>query len=150
MSKILLGVDDSESSDRACDYVSEEYDPDTDKIFVLHAVDVPDILEGYNQAREEVREHAPGDVREEFKQRALKIAEEVTERLEADDFSVNTMTAIGDAGEEICVKANEEDVDCIVVGRRNRGTAKELLLGSVSHYVLHHAECPVTVVPSAD
>lgn len=38
----------------------------------------------------------------------------------------------------------------LVVGRRHRGTLRRVILGSISHAVLHHAPCPVAVVSEAD
>jgi nucleotide-binding universal stress UspA family protein len=45
--------------------------------------------------------------------------------------------------------AREVNADLIVMGARGLSRVKELLLGSTSTKVLHHAHIPVTVVPPA-
>lgn len=57
---------------------------------------------------------------------------------------------IGNAGEEICNLAEEENVDLIVIGRRGLKGFSEMFLGSISNYVFHHAPCSVLVVQHPD
>jgi nucleotide-binding universal stress UspA family protein len=40
-----------------------------------------------------------------------------------------------------------EDSDLVVVGSRGGGGFGALFMGSVSSQVVHHAKCPVVVVP---
>ena len=55
---------------------------------------------------------------------------------------------VGDPGRVICELARQLEVDLIVVGRRGYSGLNELILGSVSSYVLHSAPCSVIVVQS--
>jgi nucleotide-binding universal stress UspA family protein len=50
----------------------------------------------------------------------------------------------------ILTVAADVDADVIVLGTRGLGGVKSLMLGSVSHAVLHHADRAVLVVPSPD
>jgi nucleotide-binding universal stress UspA family protein len=52
----------------------------------------------------------------------------------------------GNAAEKILQVAKDKKIDTIVVGSRGLSTAKEFLLGSVSHKITHHAKCPVIIV----
>jgi len=53
---------------------------------------------------------------------------------------------VGDPGLWICDVAQKWGADLIIMGRRGRTGLSEMLLGSVSNYVLHHAPCTVTVI----
>jgi len=60
---------------------------------------------------------------------------------------VNVRVASGDPAEELITASR--DADMLVVGSRGSGGFAELLLGSVSGKVTHHAGCPVVVIPES-
>lgn len=51
----------------------------------------------------------------------------------------------GKPGEAIVHAAHEEQAHLIVTGTRGLGTIRRTLVGSVSDYVLHHANVPVLI-----
>jgi nucleotide-binding universal stress UspA family protein len=59
---------------------------------------------------------------------------------------VETSLIPGKPGRVICDMAKMLSVDTIVLGRRELTGFKELILGSVSNYVVHSAPCSVLVV----
>lgn len=56
----------------------------------------------------------------------------------------------GSPGRTICDVARTWGADTIVMGRRGHSGLTELILGSVSNYVLHHAPCSVLTVQHTD
>lgn len=52
----------------------------------------------------------------------------------------------GNPSLEIIKYVNDNDIDQLVIGSRGLSTFQEMVLGSVSHKVMKHVDCPVTVV----
>ena len=50
-------------------------------------------------------------------------------------------------GEAVVRLADKHRVDLIVLGSRGLNALKRTFLGSVSGYIIHHSNIPVTVVP---
>lgn len=61
-------------------------------------------------------------------------------------IKTRTHVAVGSPGEDIVEFAGDLGADLIILGRTNRGTLADLLLGSASNYVVHHAQCSVLLV----
>lgn len=80
-----------------------------------------------------------------------QIEAETVERLNAArdgapaDVPVATAWRLGPAGKSIVRAAERDDSDLIVMGSRGHGPVGSALLGSVSTYVLHHADVAVLV-----
>jgi nucleotide-binding universal stress UspA family protein len=62
------------------------------------------------------------------------------------EVPVTTILARGRAGPRIVERAIEGGHDLVVVGSRGFGETLSVILGSVSHHVLHHCPVPVLIV----
>ena len=52
----------------------------------------------------------------------------------------------GNPSQEIVKYVKEHSIDQLIIGSRGLNTFQEMVLGSVSHKVMKHASCPVTIV----
>ncbi len=85
----------------------------------------------------------------EFAQeQALKKLGELKRHLDAQDISCTTKFTQGHAVTGILEEARDLRAAFIVMGAHGHGAIYELLAGSTTHGVLHHAPCPVVVLPS--
>jgi nucleotide-binding universal stress UspA family protein len=69
------------------------------------------------------------------------------------DVSVRTILTSEPVRPSLLHEIKEGRHDLVVMGSRGRGAVRSVLLGSVSHYVLHHSPVPVLIVhaePAAD
>ena len=65
---------------------------------------------------------------------------------EAEGIETECHQRYGTAGQTLCQAAQEWSADLILLGTHGRSGLSELLLGSVSNYVMHHAPCSVLIV----
>jgi nucleotide-binding universal stress UspA family protein len=78
--------------------------------------------------------------------RGLSLLRSLTEEANQLGVTVEYTQNVGNPSRIICDLAKDWGADLIVTGRRGRSGLSELLMGSVSNYVTHHAHCSVLVV----
>jgi nucleotide-binding universal stress UspA family protein len=63
-----------------------------------------------------------------------------------DDVSVSTVMKNDPVRPALLEQIDTGRHDLLIMGSRGRGAVRSMLLGSVSHYVLHHSPVPVLIV----
>lgn len=143
MPRITVGVDGSANAHPALEWAMREAGAHHASLTVLtvHPVAAsnwtgsPVIMPPDRPAVEGARQAAEDAV--------AKVASQLGE---AQPASVSVRAVNGFPAEEL-LKASR-DSDLVVVGKRGGGGFARLVVGSVGSQVVHHAECPVVVVPS--
>lgn len=82
----------------------------------------------------------------EYENRGLEMLRSYAEQAAAAGIAAEFSQNSGGPGRTICELARTWEADLIVLGRRGHSGFNELLLGSVSNYVLHHAPCSVLTI----
>jgi nucleotide-binding universal stress UspA family protein len=83
---------------------------------------------------------------EQFKQESAELLEDYTHKALTMGVSAEFMQTTGNPGYTICEMAITWNADLIIIGHRGHSNWQELILGSVSNYVTHNAQCSVLTV----
>ncbi len=135
LEKVLLPIDGSEHSMRAVETVKELSHVGGGEVIVLHL------------REREISRAGAYDL--ETPDEATDLVDRVVRDLKDAGVSARgevRTTMFGNAAREILAQAEAERVGLIVMGSRGLSDFGALLLGSVTHKVIHLAGCPVLVV----
>lgn len=134
MGTIVVGVDGSKGSTRALRWALDEGRLRGDAVRVVHAFH-----------RETFEDN------ETLAQQAAAVLDEALSDAgdKRQDVTVRT-EAIRDRRPAHALVELSADADLLVVGSRGLGGFSGLLLGSVGQQVVHHARCPVVVIPPVE
>lgn len=135
-SKILVAVDGSESADKAFDRA------------VFLAARCGSMLDLVHVVQCEVGGDSANtfEIIEQLKEKAMNMLDRYKALAQKNGVPIQVTIMQGDPAKVIIETAREKSYDLIIMGTRGRSAFKELLIGSVSQKVMHHANCPVMVV----
>jgi nucleotide-binding universal stress UspA family protein len=143
--RILLATDGSETAMKAARWAAELAKTYGAKVTVLHVVHIPAALAGSTILPGGAADVAV--VTRLMEQAAEGVLTVTTPVLEQANVEYDTRVEYGHTAETIVRVATEEKADLIVMGSRGLTDASALLLGSVSHKVLHAVhDKPVLIV----
>jgi len=86
----------------------------------------------------------------ELETASSKLLKEFAQKAKEAGVTTEFTQEVGNAGPVICELGKAWKADLIMVGSHGRKGLSEMLLGSVSNYVVHHAICSVMVVHRPD
>jgi nucleotide-binding universal stress UspA family protein len=143
MPGIIVGVDGSGHSQRALEWAMKEA---TLRHVPLTVLTVHETIRGYFGTAAIIPRDA--ELTEKAREAAQAEVEKVLGGLGESRPESVTVKAVNGFPVEELIKAGH-DADMIVLGSRGVGGFTQLMLGSVTSQVAHHATCPVLIVQPA-
>ena len=142
MKPVMLATDGSPTAKKATETALELARLLDTELAIVSVWDIPYTTVGL----------APMPVTGEFamgqEKEAQEVAAEAAARAEEAGVATRTVVLRGLPVEEICIAAEKLGARFLVLGSHGWGALKRAIFGSVSTGVLHHAGCPVLVVPA--
>jgi nucleotide-binding universal stress UspA family protein len=143
MREILFATDGSEDAGRACRLLAALPRPEGGRVTVVTAIPPAAALWVGRIPPEEWLSAAAQAQEDEAVRR---MAQEAAARLRSGGWETQVQVRVGPPAQEILEAAREIGAELIVTGSKGLTGIPAFLIGSVSHNVAKHAECPVLVV----
>lgn len=154
---ILVPVDGSEYSEKALKVACQLAESSHTVLYLLNVPEMPLATDALGMAagapsleisRIEV-EQAGYNLINQIKnaeQEGHNLVERITSAIGLIDVELKTIVKMGSPASIIVEEASELGVEAIVMGSRGMSDFKSLILGSISHKVMHTANCTVITV----
>ncbi|CAH8556847.1 unnamed protein product [Heterobilharzia americana] len=148
---VLIAIDGSEHSKRAFQYYLKWLQRPDDAVTIFHAVE-PVSLPSFSLMNPM---GIPSDEWSNIVQNNVKRVLELENDYSTECLSQNLTyqflyESVDHIGSAIVQKAEKYKANLLIIGSRGLGAIKRTIMGSVSDYVVHHANTTVCVVPSMD
>jgi nucleotide-binding universal stress UspA family protein len=137
---ILVAVDGSQHADQALADAIDLAEGEHARITLFTAVVPPPAAAFFGATGDAV-----AAMYQEVDARAEAILRHARDRVPG-DLSVSTVLSTEPIEPSLIRQIKDGRHDLVVMGSRGRGAMRSALLGSVSHYVLHHSSVPVLIV----
>jgi len=150
--KILVPLDGSEHSLKALTVAIQIAKKFKGKVSLIHVYSVsvtPAIIPEPTTLTPPIPVMTPAEVTktiEATRKTGLNILAEGEQKAKDEGVEVETILREGHIVQEIISTTGEGKFDLIVIGARGVSRIRELLLGSTTDGVIHHASCPVLVM----
>jgi nucleotide-binding universal stress UspA family protein len=133
---VVLGLDGSESSDRALEYATGLARDHGSNVRVVHVIEV---MSGRGGGLAHLDE----------RELQAKVEQQVKSLTDAGlNAGIELHNAkVGGPANVIAEVAARDGADVIVIGTRGHSTVAGVLTGSVAHRLLHAAHCPLMIIP---
>jgi nucleotide-binding universal stress UspA family protein len=139
--RVVVGIDGSEQAGRALDFAFDEASRRGWALRVVHAWDVSVIGFDVDDST-----YPAGGILDDIREAETRLSAEILAGHTARYPEVDVEVRIQRGAAAKVLVASAVDCGLLVTGSRGRGGFRALLLGSVSHKVLHHAPCSVAIV----
>ncbi len=155
INRILVAIDQSAASHRAFETALGMAKDLGAELILVHALDVFDIasperprvlVNSYSMHLDRLLRESYERQWAEFVDHYESLLRQKREEAWAADVVARYLQPYGRPGPAICQAAKETRADLIVVGSHGRKGFSEMILGSVSNYIMHHAPCSVMVI----